>query len=299
MYKHAYLIIANRNFNQLCNLISLIDDIRNDIYILIDSKSKNVDTENIMNSTVKSNLYFVTPIKIYWGDFSQVLAELNLLKNAVQRHYSYYHLLSGLDLPLQNQDFIHDFFEKNNGKQFLTYTDHSIYKKAKVYERVKYYYHFNHVPYFKLRHILTRAEIEFQKIIGINRWNSNQAELTFGSNWFSINDDLANYIVDNEDWIRKHFSRTYCSDELFIHTLVSNSTFYDQVYIKEGVKDQPEDKQGNLRYINWWDGSPYVWKEEDYDYLVKVRNKGYLFSRKFDESVDSNIIKKIIELVKA
>ncbi|MDN5954725.1 MAG: hypothetical protein L0H99_12605 [Loigolactobacillus coryniformis] len=36
---HAYLIIANRNFKQLNLLLRLLDDSRNDIYLLIDQKA--------------------------------------------------------------------------------------------------------------------------------------------------------------------------------------------------------------------------------------------------------------------
>lgn len=38
--KHAYLIIAHTNWAQLQKLISVLDDIRNDIYIHVDLKSR-------------------------------------------------------------------------------------------------------------------------------------------------------------------------------------------------------------------------------------------------------------------
>lgn len=36
--KHAYLIMVHHNFKQLLFLISLLDDVRNDIYLHIDKK---------------------------------------------------------------------------------------------------------------------------------------------------------------------------------------------------------------------------------------------------------------------
>lgn len=39
MKKHAYLIIANKNPEQLKKLLGSLDDERNDIYLLIDKKS--------------------------------------------------------------------------------------------------------------------------------------------------------------------------------------------------------------------------------------------------------------------
>lgn len=40
MDKHAYLIIAHSNLEQLQQLLLLLDDPRNDIYIHLDLKSK-------------------------------------------------------------------------------------------------------------------------------------------------------------------------------------------------------------------------------------------------------------------
>lgn len=33
--------------------------------------------------------------------------------------YAYYHLLSGQDLPIKSQDYIHQFFEEHQGKEFV------------------------------------------------------------------------------------------------------------------------------------------------------------------------------------
>ena len=51
MNKHAYLIIAHNNFYILEKLILLIDDIRNDIYLHIDSKVKNFNFDHFKNLT--------------------------------------------------------------------------------------------------------------------------------------------------------------------------------------------------------------------------------------------------------
>ena len=49
----------------------------------------------------KSTLYFTKEIPIYWGDYSLVEAELELFTTAQKiNDYSMYHLLSGVDAPL-------------------------------------------------------------------------------------------------------------------------------------------------------------------------------------------------------
>lgn len=41
MEKHAYLIVDHKNEQQLLNLVQLLDDKRNDIYLNLDKSLKN------------------------------------------------------------------------------------------------------------------------------------------------------------------------------------------------------------------------------------------------------------------
>lgn len=51
MSKHAYLIVANSNLSVVRTALRLIDDIRNDIYLLIDKKSRfTEDTLKLISS---------------------------------------------------------------------------------------------------------------------------------------------------------------------------------------------------------------------------------------------------------
>ena len=49
--RHAYLIIAHNKFNQLRELLSLIDDYRNDIYVHIDKRANDFTDESPMISS--------------------------------------------------------------------------------------------------------------------------------------------------------------------------------------------------------------------------------------------------------
>ena len=61
---HAYLILAHTNYHQLQQLVTSLDDERNDIYIHIDKKS---DTTNLHLRTSYSNLYFAEKEDVRWG----------------------------------------------------------------------------------------------------------------------------------------------------------------------------------------------------------------------------------------
>lgn len=63
MGKHAYLIIANRNPNQLNQLLNTLDDSRNDIYLLLDKKSSS-NFHRIYKPHF-SSLYKIKPINIF------------------------------------------------------------------------------------------------------------------------------------------------------------------------------------------------------------------------------------------
>lgn len=109
-----------------------------------------------------------------------------------------------------------------------------------------------------------------------------------GTQWFSITDNLARYVVSKETWIRKVFKNTLCCDEVFLQTLVENSDFKNKLYHKK----YDNDPRAIMRLIDWQRGKPYIFRECDFQELM---NSEMLFARKFDEKVDSEIVIKIRE----
>ena len=118
--KHAYLILAHTEFDLLKLLVSCLDDERNDLYVHIDRKVAVLPELH----TEKAGLEMLeNRIDVRWGDVTVVEAEYALVEAAVAKGpYQYYHLLSGVDLPLKSQDYIHRFCDENNGKEFIGYT---------------------------------------------------------------------------------------------------------------------------------------------------------------------------------
>lgn len=281
--KHAYLMLAHNNFYTLKVLLKLLDNENNDIYIHIDKKTRNVPKEEILSVVQKSNLHWVTPIKTYWGHSSLVNAELKLIKTAILNvEYEYLHLISGVDLPLKKQSEIHKFFEDNKGKEFVGFSN----LKNNYEDRVKYYYWLqkyekNSKIIAKLQEILTK----FQKILKVNRLKNSNINIQKGCQWVSITGDFAKYIIKQEKWIQKFFANTNCSDELLMQTILINSPFAKNIYNKN------DEYKSCLREIDWERGSPYVWKKEDKDILLSSNN---IFARKFDENVDKEIMKIIM-----
>lgn len=300
--KHAYLIIAHNNWRQVSLLLSTLDDERNDIYLHIDKKCKNVPIDSLRESVKKSTLHVYKKFKIYWGHFSQVECELYLFEKASRNKYFRYHLISGADLPIKSQDYIHDFFEKNADYEFVHYdTDERLKNDHEIGRRTKYY-HFlqKYRRRFKVKVInetftfLERVSLVIQIIFHVNRLKNSKLKIRYGSNWVSITDDLVCFILKNKDLIYKMFKYTNCSDELFIQTLLYNSKYKNQLYDKK-FDDSIE---ANKRLIDWNrgnNGNPYVWKISDKELIDKSE---CLFARKFDINIDEEIVNYIISKIK-
>ena len=65
MKKHAYLIMAHTNFNQLQTLISILDDPRNDIYVHVDKRATKFNERYYV--TKFSKLIFINRKAVNWG----------------------------------------------------------------------------------------------------------------------------------------------------------------------------------------------------------------------------------------
>jgi|GEM_PF-4697346 len=65
--RHAFLIVAHTNWNQLKTLITLLDDSRSSIYVHVDAKSKDFDPAFFEGSVKRGTLHFVHRIPVAWG----------------------------------------------------------------------------------------------------------------------------------------------------------------------------------------------------------------------------------------
>ena len=276
-HKHAYLLIAHTNFEQLQTLIDLLDDERNDIYLHIDKKAKN----SPVFTTKHSPVHRIKPINVVWGGHSQIFCELKLMEAAAGGHYQYYHLISGMDLPLKTQDEIHEFFRENNGKEFM-YIDHKGCQTGMFRKWAQHYYFFGNLGFNtrkKIGHglrLIDRMLANVQQALHIYR--EPIFPLYKGSQWFSITDGLLQYVLSQKAAIRKQFRYTFLMDEVFLLSVAMSSP------MREHIVDN------SLRAIDWDRGLPYTYRKEDVPMLLA---SGNLWGRKFDQRVDAEAIEMI------
>lgn len=290
--KHAYLILAHKNWDQLKTLIELIDDERNDIYLHIDKKSKltKESLDKILSSAEQSRIFLIKRTFITWGTFDMVEAEYRLLKAAINRGYDYYHLLSGQDLPLKTQDEIHSFFDQNQGKEFVGFGEAKWVNS--VHYRYKYYWFFLNIVFNRNKGRVSSISKRFvllQKICGVNRLK--RYFLSAGAQWFSITDDFANYLCSKEETVKSRYRFTIIPDESFVQTIIADSCFVSSCYLYRNRLCM----DSCMRMIDWNRGNPYIFRTKDFESLIK---SGMIFARKFDSAVDDEVIGRIYRYLK-
>jgi hypothetical protein len=288
---HAYLITAYTNRPQLEQLLSLLDDERNDVYLQVDSNgSLAVDGLSLR----QSRLIILPPFPMHWGGYSVIQAELNMLRAASGNRYHYYHLLTGGDLPLVTQDTVHARLKDSE----VQYVDFAPEHRAMAHWKAAYYHLLVETKlYTKNRpfRIAGHGIVKAQALLGIDRSRKNKETYYHGSTYFSITHRLVEQILAQEPWIRSTFRYTLACDEVYLQTLVMKSSFRSEVASRDSGK------AANLRYIDWTrreKNSPHTFRMADYEDLVEA-SRYHLFARKFSTAVDASIVDAIVGRIRS
>ena len=202
--------------------------------------------------------------------------------------YKYYHLISGVDIPLKNQDYIHKFFKIHQGKEFLGFYQGNLKKELR--KKVQLYHLFpkcfSKGRRLNFRNILRALFCRLQLLVGYRR--NNDISLVRGTNWASVTNDFVEYLLGKKKEIYKRFHHSFCPDEVYKHTLCWNSLFRGKVYCTDN------EAIGCMREINWviTDNDSFLpsFTMNDYERLSRSQ---MLFARKFDvKNID--VVKKIL-----
>ena len=285
--KHAYLILAHNEPELLSLLVERLDDVRNDIYIHFDRKLSILPDIK----TQHAGLYILKDrVDVRWADVSMLEAEYKLFHAVVDSgsQYSHHHLISGVDLPLKNQDYIHSFFAQHQGKEFVGLHQRPMNSHA---DRALHYWH----PFtrsfrgsgcvFAIKRILRYLVVQTQILLGIRR--NTTIPFHKGGQWVSITRELIDYLLEQEDRAFTIFSRTFGADEYFVPTLIWDTPFMERLF------DATDESRGAMRYIGWRaDGQLIDFTSQD---LPALQQTEYLFARKFN-SRDKAFLQEILAL---
>ena len=205
-----------------------------------------------------------------WGDFSLVEVEYLLFEAAFsQDNYSYYHLLSGVDLAIRSQDDIHHYCEQHAGTEFIGFAQQA--SSQELHWRSQHYFlfakDFHSTSLWKRG--LRAAFVYLQDLVHYRR---SKWEVKKGAQWCSVTCDFVRYLLAHRVEIYKAFHHTYCPDELFIQTLCWNSPFKERININQ------DEFEGCKRYIPWKDGHLLPITVDDVELMMQSDK---WFARKF------------------
>lgn len=293
--RHAYLITAHDKPEQLKLLLSLLDDSNNDLYLHIDKKATDILDSDLAGAITKTSIQFVPRLDARWGSEVFIDAITSLLREAVKSEHAYYHLLSGVDLPLKPQEEIHAFFAEHAGKEFVAFDQKSADQRVLVQRLGRYSFRRPVGPY-ALRAYKRFEPLwsKLQSALGVNRIRRCAVVFQKGAVWFSITHAFALYVLEQFPHYRPYYRHSVCADEIWLQTILVNSPFME----RRSFSGWDDELAATMRYVDWSDGgrSPKVLVSEDYTALI---SSGALFARKFDQAVDGAVIDRIAQFVRS
>ena len=296
MYTKAYCILAHKNPNQIKELVTLLQDNKSLFFIHLDKKVNQKEYEQTLQD--QSCHFIKNRVSCSWGKYSLVQAALNAMKEVqdfmnVNYADSSYHfiMLSGEDLPLKNNEYLHDFLESNNQTSFINYWQLPYDKWWQGgFFRLENFYFFQYKKYPKLNYWVNRIikKLRFNFLLPLNRFNKQFPDFKiYGSKqWMLLNKDLLAFVLEKShknSRFNSVFKYVLAPDELYFATLILNYDKEKSFSVNNGST--------HLVSFNGSDASPKYLEIED----LKVNDEtNLLFARKFD----SNVNKETIEFIK-
>jgi hypothetical protein len=243
MVKIAYLILAHNNPRHLKALVEALSCEDCSFFLHIDNKFDMAAFAQIRGP----NVFFIEDrVTIWWAEYSMVEATLRLIRAALDSPLGpdYLVLLSGSDFPLRTSEYIHSFFEKHRGSEFI-----SIVKIPSREGGIRLS-HINVLRIPAARPVL-RFMVRGLAKLGLARLDHRKGlrnmEPYGGSQWWALSSAACRHVVefarDHPD-VCRFFAKTSAPDETFFHTLLGNSEWRPRI-------------RRNVMYEDWRPGSPH------------------------------------------
>lgn len=298
--KKIYLILAHKNPKQLEKQIRTLDDGRSFFYIHIDLKS---DFDQFAYLQKNSQLFLIEErVDCIWGDFSMIVATLNLMQHALNNHSDgMCILMSGNDYPIKPLAHINSFLKENSDTIFIDVKEvsgiHPNYEKRIEYYRInknskrgsfKLFKGFGlkAILFFGMGYISPR---QFYQIAFKKRKLNLQLKYFGGSQWWAMSignlSKVNDFVQKNKKEIFDYFSYSSVPDEFLFHSII--------MHLKDlGEFSKVEE---SITHVDWSRKKcklPVTFEANDLKELTnQPPNK--LFARKFDIEIDRQILDEI------
>jgi hypothetical protein len=282
--KIGILILAHSNIDQLKKLVAVL---KKDFSVFIHLDKRSDLSPDIFEE--EENVHVIKRYRVYWGSYNQIVASLELFKMAYAQDCDYYMYISGKDIPIKSNREIIAEIEKSPQTNYL-----ACEKMPRVswkfllnggFDRIQLYWENmnnpNSISLFNRFCGLCRG---LQKLLHLRRKLFPGITYYGGANWVNLSKETVAYVLHylkGHPAFLKSFRYTRTADEIWLQTIVMNSPY------KEKTIRDPK------RYVDWCKGPefPRTLRIDDYDEIMK---SPAFFARKFDDTVDNEIIEKLL-----
>jgi len=276
--KIAYIIIAHKLPEQLVRLVKKLNTVDTSFFIHVDRKTDE-HTYRMMVDLLQTydNVQFLMRRVVNWGTFSQVQVTLDGIReaNSLKFEFDYAILLTGQDYPIKSNEYISKFLQESEGKSYIEYFSlpNEIWKSENGGMDRFNYLNLNFLG--RPRKIFPRFDLPYQNFL-------NTFKIFGGSAYWCLAKDCVEFIneyLDQDESYIKFWKYTRIPDEAFFQTVLLNSQFKNRL-----IND-------NCRYIVWYSGPhPEILTKQEYEQFI---GSDKLFARKFDVTVDSEVLDMI------
>lgn len=285
MKQHAILIETHDNVDLLALILKKMRADNHYFFIHVDRKYK--DYNSFLALASDHVIFLPKRYDVKWGSVEQIYLTLDLIQTAQNYpiNFDYYHLISGQDYPTKHNDIFDSFFERTN-KSFMELINN-------INPSIKYRFMLYHINSLinvrkkigqKLEKICSNIQIKISKFYNIRP--QLDLQIYKGSNWWSLNNEAINYVINfitkNPNYL-KRFKYSSCCDEIFFHTIVFNSPLKKEIELTD------------LRYYDWiptYPGESIPRTLTTRDFIPIMKSKTF-FCRKISLPQSSDLIKLI------
>jgi Core-2/I-Branching enzyme len=274
----AYVISAYKLPVQLVRLVRRLAAPGVTLAVHVDRKTRRSVVDEMVAGTRGLDVTFLPRHVSHWGGFGHVRTSLkgidHLYRTGVEFDYAV--LLTGQDYPLRSAASIAERLGASGGASFMNWwpLPHAPWGERGGLERFEDW----HWVTYDRKHIALPLR---------RRLPHGLAPFGGGAYWCfarPLVDYVQRFVTTSRDYVR-FFEHVLIPDELFFQTLIMNSPLRDSI-----VND-------NLRYLDWSrEPAPAVLGVGDLDRML---GSDKLFARKFDETVDREVLDRLDEAIDA
>jgi hypothetical protein len=273
--KLAILIMAHRLPEQVALLCKCLVHNDIDIYIHIDKKVNDSSFKKIIHTP---NTYFIqNRTTTEWGAFSIVDTIINCYIEIMDSNkYDYICNISGQDFPIKTMTQLLNYIKENYSSEFIENKPYSLDDSwwQENESRIKKYSFIN---------LKFKGKYKIEKLINAItpiRKPPNNIVFSGNSGWFCLSNEAISFVISsykhNKD-LNLYFKFVWGADEIYFSTILYNSTFKDKLI-------------GNLLHTEWLPSDklhPKVFTAKD---KIQLQQSNKFFARKFDHTIDKEII---------